>query len=260
MKPEDGEPLKLYLAVSGNAISAVLVKDYEGQQHPVYYVSKTLVDGETRYSHLKKLILALIMASTKLRHYFETHKIYVQTNYRIKNVLRKPEMSGKMVKLSVKLSAFDMEYEPRNAIKSQAIADFVADFSSDILGEVESEVRQLNENLEKWTLYTEGASNARGTGLGILLKSPQGDKIPHSIRCAFQATNNEAKYEALIIGLQLAIDMNIVNIEVFVDSLLITNHFNGSYAVKGIYLEIVKNLATSFVEFSLTQVPREENV
>ena len=73
MKPEDGEPLKLYLAVSGNAISVVLVKDFEGQQHLVYYVSKTLLDAETRYSHLEKLILALITASTKLRHYFETH-------------------------------------------------------------------------------------------------------------------------------------------------------------------------------------------
>ena len=148
MKPEDGEPLKLYLAVSGNAISAVLVRDFGGEQHPVYYVSKTLLDAETRYSHLEKLVLALIMASTKLRHYFETHRIHVQTNYPIKNVLRKPEMSGKMTKWSVKLSAFDLVYEPRNAIKSQALADFVADFSSDILSEVESEVQQLNENLE----------------------------------------------------------------------------------------------------------------
>ena len=55
----------------------------------------------------------------------------------------------------------------------------------------------------------------------------------------------------------------LLKLKSFVDSLLITNHINGSYAVKGqklaIYLEIIKNLATSFVEFSLTQVPREEN-
>ena len=68
MKPEDDEPLFLYLAVSRNAVSAVLVKEHEGQQHPVYYVSKSLIDAETRYSHLEKLILALVMASTKLRH------------------------------------------------------------------------------------------------------------------------------------------------------------------------------------------------
>ncbi|MCG5051290.1 hypothetical protein L2164_21735, partial [Pectobacterium brasiliense] len=80
--------------------------DHEGQQYPVYYVSKSLLDAETRYSHLEKLILALVMASTKLRHYFETHRIYVKTSYPVKNVLRKPEMSGRMAKWSVKLSAY----------------------------------------------------------------------------------------------------------------------------------------------------------
>jgi hypothetical protein len=98
MKPVDGESLTLYLTVSSSAVSAVLAKDYESQHHPVYYVSKSLLDAESRYSHLEKLILALIMASTKLRHYFETHAIIVKNNYPIKSVLRKPEMSGRMEK------------------------------------------------------------------------------------------------------------------------------------------------------------------
>ncbi|KAK9071857.1 hypothetical protein SSX86_008287 [Deinandra increscens subsp. villosa] len=263
MKPEDGEPLYLYLAVSGSSISAVLVKDYQGQQHPVYYVSKTLLDAESRYSHLEKLILSLIMASTKLRHYFETHTIIVMSNYPIKAVLRKPEMSGRMAKWAVKLSAYDIKYEPRTAIKSQALADFVADFSSDIEPEVEKEVQQLGKLKEDWILYTDGSSNIRGTGLGILLKSPQGDIIPLSISCEFQATNNEAEYEALIAGLQLARDMGILSIQVFVDSLLLTNQFNGSYAVRGEnlikYLEIVKKLSLFFENFNISQVPREDN-
>ncbi|KAJ0885315.1 putative nucleotidyltransferase, Ribonuclease H [Helianthus annuus] len=263
MKPEKGDVLSLYLAVSLKAVSVVLVKDHEGTQHPVYYVSKSLLDAESRYSHLEKLILALIMASTKLRHYFETHVIVVKTNFPIKNVLRKPEMSGRMAKWEVKLSAYDISYEPRTAIKSQALADFVADFSSDLQKEAELEVQQLEETKDPWILYTDGSSNIKGTGLGILLKSPQGDIIPHSIACEFQTTNNEAEYEALIAGLQIAKHMGIRYLEVHVDSLLITNHFNGSYAVKGEkltkYLEIVKELALSFVSFSLTQVPREEN-
>ncbi|KAJ0856311.1 putative ribonuclease H [Helianthus annuus] len=263
MKPKNGEPLSLYLAVSGNAVSAVLIKDHEGQQYPVYYVSKSLLDAETRYSHLEKLILALVMASTKLRHYFETHRIHVKTNYPVKNVLRKPEMSGRMAKWSVKLSAYDLVYEPRNAIKSQALADFVADFSSDIQDEVDLEVQQLGESSGSWTLYTDGASNVRGVGLGILLKSPQGDILPQAIRCEFPATNNEAEYEALIAGLELAKSMSIKNLQVYVDSLLITNHFNGSYAVKGEklieYLDILKKLAGYFDVFILEQVPREDN-
>ncbi|KAJ0521768.1 putative ribonuclease H [Helianthus annuus] len=263
MKPEKGDVLSLNLAVSSKAVSAVFVKDHEGTQYPVYYVSKSLLDAESRYSHLEKLILALIMASTKLRHYFETHVIVVKTNFPIKNVLRKPEMSRRMVKWAVKLSAYDIRYEPRIAIKSQALADFVADFSSDLQKEAELEVQQLEETKDPWILHTDGSSNVKGMGLGILLKSPQGDIIPHSIACEFQATNNEAEYEALIAGLQIAKHMGIRYLEVYVDSLLITNHFNGSYAVKGEkltkYLEIVKELALSFVFFSLTQVPREEN-
>ena len=263
MKPEDGEPLSLYLAVSRTTISVVLVKDHEGQQHPVYYVSKSLLDAETRYSHLEKLILALVMASTKLRHYFETHRIHVKTNYPIKSVLRKPELSGRMAKWSVKLSTYDLVYESRTAIKSQTLADFVADFSIDIQPEVDLEVQQLDESKQNWILFTDGASNVRGTGLGIILKSPQGDTIPQSINCAFPATNNEAEYEALVAGLQLAKDLGIRNLQVFVDSLLVTNHFNGSYAVKGEklfqYLEIVRNLAKDFNFFDIKQVPREDN-
>ena len=118
------------------------------------------------------------MASTKLRHYFETHRIHVKTNYPVKNVLRKPEISGRMAKWSVKLSAFDLVYEPRNAIKSQALADFVADFSSDIQDEVDLEVQQLGESSGSWTLYTDGASNVRGVGLGILQNRHRGTYYP----------------------------------------------------------------------------------
>ena len=57
VKPIDAEPLILYLAVSSHTVSAVLVKDLEGDQHPVYYVSKSLLDPETRYSHLENLSL-----------------------------------------------------------------------------------------------------------------------------------------------------------------------------------------------------------
>jgi len=161
------------------------------------------------------------------------------------------------------MSTYDIKYEPRNAIKLQALADFVADFTSDLQVQADLEVQQLEETKDPWILYTDGASNVRGTSLGILLKSPHGDIIPQSIACEFQATNNEAEYEALIVGLQLAKQMRIRYLQVYVDSLLITNHFNGSYLVKGEklikYLEIVKALAEYFISFSTVQVPREEN-
>jgi ribonuclease HI len=80
----------------------------------------------------------------------------------------------------------------------------VADFSSDLPKEADLEIQQLEETKNPWILFTDGASTIRGTKLGVLLKSPQGDIIPQSIACEFQATDNEAEYEALIAGLQLA--------------------------------------------------------
>ena len=170
-------------------------------------------------------------------------------------------MSGRMAKWSVKLSTYNIIYEPRSAINSQALADFVVDFSDDLKKELELEGEQLHkENVGKWILYTDGASNAKGTKLAIMLKSPQGDIIPHAVGCEFNATNNEAEYEALIMGLQLAMDLQIRNIQVYVDSLLITNHYNGSYAVKGVnlalYLQVLKKIAATFDFFELNQVPR----
>ena len=97
-KAELGETLQLYISVSSKAVSAVLAREAESQQLPIYHVSKTLLDAETRYSSLEKLVLALVTASKKPRPYFESHPIVVMTNYPIKNVLKKPELFGRMGK------------------------------------------------------------------------------------------------------------------------------------------------------------------
>ena len=68
------------------------------------------------------------------------------------------------------------------------------------------------QTTEKWTLSVDGSSNIKGSGLGIVLKSPQGDILEQSIRCEFRATNNEAEYEALIAGLDLTKILNVKNI------------------------------------------------
>jgi len=64
-----GADLFMYLSVSEHVVSVVLLKD-QGVQQPVYYVSKTLVDAETRYLPLEKLVLALVHTTRKLPHYF----------------------------------------------------------------------------------------------------------------------------------------------------------------------------------------------
>ena len=78
--PEPREDLFMYLSMSEHAVSAVLLRD-QGVQQLVYYVSKTLIDAETRYLPLEKFVLALVHATQKLPHYFQAHTVYVLTEY-----------------------------------------------------------------------------------------------------------------------------------------------------------------------------------
>ena len=94
-KPSPGETLYLYLSVASNAVSSVLVREEDRRQSPVYYVSRALLDTETRYSMMEKLALALVTSSKKLRPYFQCHPIVVVSNYPLRNVLHKPDLSGR---------------------------------------------------------------------------------------------------------------------------------------------------------------------
>ena len=111
------------------AASAVLVREEGTVQKVVYYVSKRLVDVETRYPAIEKLAYSLVLASRKLRPYFQAHPIIVYTDQPLRQVLQKPEATGRLLKWAVELSQFDIQYQPRTAIKGQALADLVAEFT-----------------------------------------------------------------------------------------------------------------------------------
>jgi len=69
-KPLPDETLFLYLAFSDTAVSTTLVQEDEGIQKPVYYVSKALIDAQTRYTRIEKLVYALFVTTRKLKYYF----------------------------------------------------------------------------------------------------------------------------------------------------------------------------------------------
>ena len=94
---EPSEDSFMYLLVSEHAMSAVLLSD-QGVQQPIYYVSKMLVDAETRSFPLEKLVLALIHATRKLPHYFYAHIVYVFTEYPLQSLLKRLDFMGKIAK------------------------------------------------------------------------------------------------------------------------------------------------------------------
>ena len=123
-----------------------------------------------------------------------------------------------MSKWAIALSAYDIQFRPRKAIKSQALANFVADFSQELEKLADDEVAKINQvNDDSMILFVDGSSNFRCAGLDIVLKPPQGGKIVRAICCEFRATNNEAEYEALITGMTLAEDMGAKALKVFSD-------------------------------------------
>ena len=126
--PSEGELLTLYLAISDFSTSVVLIREKDRVQHPVYYCSRALRGAEERYPRMEKLILALVTAARKLRPYFQAHTIEVPTKYPMKQVLHKPETSGRLMKWALVLSEFNIRYKPKTTIKGQVLTDFVMEF------------------------------------------------------------------------------------------------------------------------------------
>nr|GEZ25416.1 reverse transcriptase domain-containing protein [Tanacetum cinerariifolium] len=116
---------------------------------------------------------------------------------------------------------------------------------------------------DPWILFTDGSSCIDGSEAGLVITNPEGMEFTYALRFRFGATNNEAKYEALIFGLRIAEQMGIKNLQVNVDSRLVANQVNGTYIAKepGMikYLEKVNALTSTFKELSIKQVPRGEN-
>ena len=104
------------------------------------------------------------------------------------------------MKWAIELSEFDIRYKPKTAIKGKVLADFVMEFAPI----KPAETIKAEDDLPIWKLSVDGASNAQGSGAGLILTSPEGIDIEYALRFGFRASNNEAEYEAVIAGLNLA--------------------------------------------------------
>ncbi|RDX84094.1 hypothetical protein CR513_34903, partial [Mucuna pruriens] len=96
-KPIPDIHMLIYILVAKNTKSAAIVQEREGKQHPIYFISKVLQDAEKRYQKIEKTTLTLIIASRRLRPYFQGYPMVVQTDLPIKQVLRKPDLARRMV-------------------------------------------------------------------------------------------------------------------------------------------------------------------
>ena len=212
--PQHGKPFRLYLSTDDTVIGSALIQGFEGKEHVIYYLSRRLVDAETRYLAIEKLCLCLYFSCIKLRHYLLSAKCTVVCKDEVvKYMLLMPILSGRIGKWILALSEFDLRYESAKAVKGQVMTDFVT--------------RHCNivDSLEvaPWTLFFDGSACGEGAGIGIVLVSPQGRKYEFSLPIVATSTNNQAEYQALIKGLELLREACADAVEVFGDSMLVIN-------------------------------------
>ncbi|XP_058216879.1 uncharacterized protein LOC131327762 [Rhododendron vialii] len=255
VKPLPDEDLYLYLAVSDHAMSAVLVRK-EGMEHqPISYSSRTMTDSQT----------------------------------------------SRILKFSQDLANFDIQFEPRIATKGQALADFFAELTPGLQDEANAlaaaakEARIQEEEIlegpsnrpaeplraqyslgrkkpkrqwklfsgDAWRLTVDGVSNVHGAGASIVLVSPSGTVHESVVSIGYSATNNEAEYEALIAGLQLALRLDTDSVHIFCDSQLIMGHLNDDYQAKdqrmNAYVSHVLALFRRFGRVEVEWIAREHN-
>ncbi|XP_075667523.1 uncharacterized protein LOC142637128 [Castanea sativa] len=204
------EKLELVMFLKNN-VDLFAWDPYEAPGRPVYYVSKSLNEAEVRYLPLKKAILAVVHATWKLPHCFQSHTVVVLTQLPLKSVLRSANYSGGIAKWGTILGAFDIKYMPHTSVKGQVLVDLVVEFAEPSLEETAKELHMdeksvgmiTYEGLPIWKVYVDRAVNQRGLGVELILVSPEGITFKKSLRLAFSTTNNEAEYEVVLVGMDM---------------------------------------------------------
>jgi hypothetical protein len=186
--PSSGTPLLLYLAASHAAVSAALVQEkQDGQvkiQAPIYFVSEVLSLSKKNYTELDKVLYVVLMASRKLRHYFQAYHIIVPSSQPLKDIMRNREATGRIRKWAAELDEFTIDYVHRSSIQSQALADFIADWTPGAQGV------EATKDVEAWTVFCDGSWGTFGAGAAAVLVAPSKVRTCYVVKLYFSCTNN----------------------------------------------------------------------
>ena len=175
----------------------------------------------------------------------------------MQDIIRNREATGQVAKWAVEIGVHNIKYEPRKAIKSQALADFIADWE-------EAQQPEKLPYLHYWSLHFDGSKNADGAGAGIVLTSPKGDKLRYVLCLDFTpCTNNMAEYEALLHDMRATKEMNVNRLRCYGDSDLVAGQVAGTCdavsPTMAAYRQAVDKLGGHFAGYSVEWIDRRKN-
>ena len=114
--------------------------------------------------------MGVFKASRKLKHYFQEHPITVVSSARLSDIIQNREATGRIAKWSIELGSYHIKYEPRTAIKSQTLVDFINDWT-ELQGLPEQPTTKYR------SMHFDGSRQLQGSGAGMVLTSPKGEKF-----------------------------------------------------------------------------------
>nr|XP_009792388.1 PREDICTED: uncharacterized protein LOC104239453 [Nicotiana sylvestris] len=253
--PIPGKLLILYIAAQKRSVGAILAQENgENKENSIYYLSRMMTPNELKYSLIEKLCLALVFAIQKLKHYFQAHVVRLVSRANpIKFVMSKPVLNDRLARWYLQFQQFEIVYFPQKVVKGQALADFLADHPIPddwkLTDELPDEDAMFIKVQPPCKMYFDSAAHREGAGAGVVFVTSQGEVLPYSFTLTQHCTNNVTEYQALILGLEMAVDMRQFQLHIFVDSELVINQLLGSY----------EKLIGWLGSVTLQNVPRKEN-
>ncbi|XP_038716913.1 uncharacterized protein YpeP-like [Tripterygium wilfordii] len=190
-------------------------------------------------------------------------KVYIVSKTDLlKYMLSKSLLTKKVGIWSLALTEFTLTWKPQKAVKGQALVDCLANRQTVEVSD--EEVQSMCFSQEAlWILKFDGLSTNQATEVGIVIESPRGTKSTLSFNLDFDCTNNQAYYEALLIGLEILKELGAQEICVLGDSQLVLKQLIGEYkcnilALAPYYAAAIQLLA-KFEEVTLNHLPQEDN-